>query len=119
MPTKTNIEDAAQQFLSMGVGLNGKGAVVIRSGALGAFITTTDRGGRWVEAYWQKDNISKVVDVTGKSHLLKRDARISQIHAQARGTVSWADSLQDWPWGKTCTKVGHVLTCAVWSTLNR
>jgi sugar/nucleoside kinase (ribokinase family) len=51
----------------MGVGLKGGGAVIIRSGALGAYVATRDGGGHWVDAYWTEGEAHRVVDVTGLS----------------------------------------------------
>ena len=65
-PTKENIEEAAQKFLDYGIGKDGEGAVVIRSGPLGAYVSTTAKGGKWIGAYWTEENPEKVVDVTGK-----------------------------------------------------
>lgn len=45
------------------------GFVIIRSGALGAYVASRSRPGRWFEAYWTKDDASHVVDVTGKDAL--------------------------------------------------
>ncbi|PPQ72525.1 hypothetical protein CVT24_004831, partial [Panaeolus cyanescens] len=64
-PVKSTIESAARRFLDLGVGRNGQGWVIIRSGAMGAFIQSNGTEGRWIEAYWTKENIDKVVDVTG------------------------------------------------------
>lgn len=64
-PTKATVEDAAQRFLDIGVGADGTGAVIIRSGAMGAFVATREKGGRWVPAYWKPEDVHKVVDVTG------------------------------------------------------
>ncbi|KAL4241454.1 hypothetical protein ABKN59_000240 [Abortiporus biennis] len=63
--TKALVEQAASRFLELGVGPNGDGAVIIRSGSLGAYITTRKLGGKWVDAFWNSDNIEQVVDVTG------------------------------------------------------
>jgi len=38
--------------------------VIIRSGAMGAYVATRAKGGKWVDAFWT-DNKDKVVDVTG------------------------------------------------------
>lgn len=64
--TRARIEDACSQLLEMGVGKEGKGAVIIRSGELGAYVKQVERGGLWVDAYWGGDRAEKVVDVTGK-----------------------------------------------------
>ncbi|TFK76126.1 Ribokinase-like protein [Pluteus cervinus] len=63
-PSKQSIEQAAQRFLDLGVGVNGKGAVIVRSGAMGSFVKTHDAGGLWIDAFWTGTE-SKVVDVTG------------------------------------------------------
>ncbi|KAG0705445.1 Ribokinase-like protein [Suillus ampliporus] len=64
--TKTAVEDAASEFLKMGVGKGNSGSIIIRSGALGAYVMTSDRQGRWIDAFWSSaENIDKVVDVTG------------------------------------------------------
>ncbi|CAA7260172.1 unnamed protein product [Cyclocybe aegerita] len=65
--SKDAIEKAADQFLDMGVGENGDGWVVIRSGPLGAYIKSRKTSGSWVEAFWTAENAEKVVDVTGKA----------------------------------------------------
>ncbi|KAF8917788.1 Ribokinase-like protein [Mucidula mucida] len=64
-PTKETIEEAAQKFLDIGVGGDGEGAVIIRSGELGAYVSTRSKGGKWMDAYWTASNPEKVVDVTG------------------------------------------------------
>jgi sugar/nucleoside kinase (ribokinase family) len=66
LPTKQSVEHAATKFLDMGVGKAGAGCVIIRSGAMGAYVTTREKGGQWVDAYWI-DNKEKVIDVTGRS----------------------------------------------------
>ena len=68
--TKVMIEDACSQFLAMGVGKEGKGAVIIRSGELGAYVKQAGKEGLWVDAYWGGDHPEKVVDVTGKGGAL-------------------------------------------------
>jgi len=48
------------------VGKDGHGHVVIRSGALGAYVASRARpGGAWVDAFWTPSDADKVVDVTG------------------------------------------------------
>lgn len=64
--TKASIEKAAADFLALGVGDRGEGCVIIRSGALGAFILTKARGGQWIDAFYTDKDSSKIVDVTGK-----------------------------------------------------
>jgi len=63
--TRVMIEDTCSQFLAMGVGREGKGAVIIRSGELGAYVRQVGKEGLWVDAYWGGDRPEKVVDVTG------------------------------------------------------
>lgn len=68
-PNRQNVESAARQFLDFGVGHGGRGAVVIRSGALGAYTVRREHGGRWTVAYWTSEDSEKVVDVTGEAHI--------------------------------------------------
>lgn len=63
-PSKILIEEAARRLLAFGVGPSGQGSVIVRSGALGAFVLT-QQGGRWIDAFWMVDDADKVVDVTG------------------------------------------------------
>jgi sugar/nucleoside kinase (ribokinase family) len=73
--TRSMIEDAAHRFLDLGVGsaraAPNTGCVLVRSAELGAYVVTRPPGekqgyhGRWVDAYWTKDDEAKVVDVTG------------------------------------------------------
>jgi len=63
--SKVGIEEAAKEFLGFGVGYEGSGWVIIRSGALGAFVTSRDIEGAWVDAFWTAADVDKVVDVTG------------------------------------------------------
>jgi len=63
--TQPKIEEAAVKFLDYGVGDSGKGSVVIRSGALGAYVASRTSKGRWVEAFWGPNDLHHVVDVTG------------------------------------------------------
>ncbi|KIP12869.1 hypothetical protein PHLGIDRAFT_20867 [Phlebiopsis gigantea 11061_1 CR5-6] len=64
-PTRSLVEHACQQFLDMGVGPGGTGAVIIRSGSMGAFVSTRAKGGRWIPAFWGPEDAEHVVDVTG------------------------------------------------------
>lgn len=70
-PTKAIIEQAAHQLLELGIGESGRGCVIIRSGALGAFVKTRERGGAWVDAFWKHKDTGKIVDVTGGSLLFE------------------------------------------------
>ena len=65
-PTKATVELACTRFLELGVGKDGKGHVVIRSGPLGAYVASRERPGKWVEAFWSEAYVQKVVDVTGE-----------------------------------------------------
>ncbi|KAL0580763.1 hypothetical protein V5O48_001228 [Marasmius crinis-equi] len=60
-PTKASIEEAANIFVELGA----KEAVVIRSGGLGAYVLTKEKGGKWIPAFWSSDDANEVVDVTG------------------------------------------------------
>ncbi|KIJ70310.1 hypothetical protein HYDPIDRAFT_35709, partial [Hydnomerulius pinastri MD-312] len=63
--TRDTVQTAAARFLELGVGDSGTGCVIIRSGALGAYVATRAEGGRWVDAFWTLHDSEKVVDVTG------------------------------------------------------
>lgn len=64
--TKELVEEACCRFLEMGVGPNGTGHVIIRSGALGACVAQRGQPFSWIDAYWSgPEGASKVVDVTG------------------------------------------------------
>ncbi|KIJ56538.1 hypothetical protein M422DRAFT_22703 [Sphaerobolus stellatus SS14] len=60
-----SVEWACREFLAFGVGKDGEGSIVIRSGSLGACIANRSQPIRWVDAFWQQDNIDKIADVTG------------------------------------------------------
>lgn len=64
-PTKELVEQACGRLLDMGVGLDGKGSVIIRSGAMGACIGSRGQPYTWVEAFWDENHSDRVVDVTG------------------------------------------------------
>lgn len=70
-PSRSTIEQAADVFLQFGVGEKGAGSVVIRSGGLGAYAKSRERGGVWIEAYWSEKDAGKIVDVTGESFMLR------------------------------------------------
>ena len=59
------IEKATDDFLDIGVGKEGSGWVLIRCGALGAYIKSRTTKGQWIEAFWTEEDLDKVVDVTG------------------------------------------------------
>jgi hypothetical protein len=69
LPTKTVVEYAANKFLDMGVDQAGEGCVIIRSGAMGAYVATRAKGGQWFDAFWI-NNTEKIIDVTGRSYSL-------------------------------------------------
>ncbi|KAF5393902.1 hypothetical protein D9757_000213 [Collybiopsis confluens] len=59
--SRSSVEQAAARLLELGA----KDTVIIRSGALGAYVLTRKAGGRWIEAFWTESDASKIVDVTG------------------------------------------------------
>ncbi|KAI0334711.1 Ribokinase-like protein [Cubamyces sp. BRFM 1775] len=90
-PTKELVEDACRRFLDIGVGPNGTGAVVIRSGAMGACVAQRGQALFWVDAYWcGPESSDKVVDVTGAcltSNIGRRGAGNSFLGGLAAGLV--------------------------------
>jgi len=64
-PSRKLIEEAAHRFLELGVGADGKGCVIIRSGSMGACVAQKDQPMRWVPAFWTSKDEDKIVDVTG------------------------------------------------------
>ncbi|RDB23298.1 Uncharacterized protein C16C9.01c [Hypsizygus marmoreus] len=64
-PTRASIEEAASCFLDYGIGDNGSGHVIIRSGEMGAYVKSRERKGIWIEAYWKGEHEARIVDVTG------------------------------------------------------
>lgn len=60
------IEQACARFLDLGIGRNGQGYVVIRSGGIGAYVASRTRAGLWVEAFWSEADADKIIDVTGE-----------------------------------------------------
>ena len=65
-PTKELIEAACAKFLEFGVGRDGEGHVIIRSGPMGSYVASRKKAGIWVDAYWKSEkNPEKIVDVTG------------------------------------------------------
>jgi len=69
--TRESVEVAAARFLELGEDNTGPKCVIIRSGALGAYVATKTGGGQWVDAFWTAEDSIKVVDVTGE---FKKDA---------------------------------------------
>lgn len=69
-PTKESIESACSKLLNMGVGKGGNGYVIIRSGAMGAFVACREKKGQWVNAYWNEDESAHIVDVTGRRNMI-------------------------------------------------
>lgn len=66
-PSRESIELAARKFLEIGVGQDKTGWVIIRSGALGAYMKSQVTKGAWVDAYWTREDSHKIIDVTGRS----------------------------------------------------
>jgi len=65
-PTQSIVEAVCSEFLEYGVGPQGLGTVIIRSGAMGAYVANLKDGGKWVPAFWsEEDGLAHVVDVTG------------------------------------------------------
>ena len=94
-PSKSVIEDAADKFLRFGVGSEGSGWVIVRSGELGAYIKSRTTSGRWIEAFWTPKDADKVVDVTGMFALVCSDWSFIIIMNRCRkqlsgGFGSWA-----------------------------
>jgi hypothetical protein len=69
-PSRESIELAAHKLIEIGVGQDKTGWVIIRSGALGAYMKSEMTKGSWVDAYWTEENNHKVVDVTGHFELI-------------------------------------------------
>ncbi|RSH89847.1 hypothetical protein EHS25_001833 [Saitozyma podzolica] len=59
------IESLIVHLLSLGVGPDGSGAVVVRCGRLGCVVGTREGGVRWIPAYWAAQDEGRVKDVTG------------------------------------------------------
>ncbi|KAJ7095176.1 Ribokinase-like protein [Mycena belliarum] len=64
-PSRDLIEEAARKFLGLGVGVEGKGCVIIRSGSMGACVAKRDEAPRWIPAFWTSKDADRIVDVTG------------------------------------------------------
>lgn len=90
-PTKITVENACARFLELGVGKDGKGHVVIRSGSLGAYVASRERPGKWIDAFWTEVDTQKIVDVTGTIHSsLSRALLFSLIrYVKARVIAFW------------------------------
>ena len=63
-PLMRTIEAAADTFLTYNIG-GGSGWVIIRSGALGAYIKSQKAEGQWINAFWTAKDKDRIVDVTG------------------------------------------------------
>lgn len=63
-PTKETIEAAADRFLTYNIN-GGSGWVIIRSGAMGAYVKSRETRGSWINAFWTSNDSNRVVDVTG------------------------------------------------------
>ncbi|KAF8351103.1 Ribokinase-like protein [Amanita rubescens] len=57
-------ETAADRFLAYNIG-RGSGWIIIRSGAMGAYIKNQKADGQWINAFWTPEDQDKIVDVTG------------------------------------------------------
>jgi hydroxymethylpyrimidine/phosphomethylpyrimidine kinase len=66
-PTRGTIEKACAQFLEFGVGKNGQGWIIIRSGHLGACVAKRGETLLWIDAFFQDkdEKEGRIVDVTG------------------------------------------------------
>jgi len=59
--TTAKVEEAARIFIQ-----DVKSCVIIRSGAMGAYgLRKGAKEGKWIDAFWTKEDVDKVVDVTG------------------------------------------------------
>ena len=108
--TKPAIEDAAARLLALGVGLGGSGWVIVRSGALGAYVASRQRRGEWVDAYWAPaDAPAKIVDVTGACSSLARQCARASLRSQVLGTAF----LAGWPpaWRSRAGTCSNVSLC--------
>ncbi len=63
-PQRQTIETAADRFLAYNIG-GGSGWIIIRSGAMGAYIKNKKADGQWINAFWTPEEQDKIVDVTG------------------------------------------------------
>ena len=66
-PSRESIELATDKFLEIGIGRNETGWVIIRSGALGAYMKSKMTKGMWIQAFWTAQDDNKIVDVTGRA----------------------------------------------------
>lgn len=84
-PNKSIIEKAARKFLDFGIGNEGHGSVVVRSGELGAYVKSRGKNGVWVDAYWteSQEGAQHVVDVTGERCVcfLILEGQLSRVQA--------------------------------------
>ncbi|KAH6915139.1 Ribokinase-like protein [Coprinopsis sp. MPI-PUGE-AT-0042] len=80
--TKDSIERAASSFLDFSIGEDGKGWVIIRSGAMGAYVRSRGRPGRWIEAYWTPEDEKRIVDVTGAGNAFLGGLAAGLKHAE-------------------------------------
>ncbi len=63
--TRPTVERLIRYLLSLGVGRDGQGIVVVRCGRLGSCVGTSRRGLHWVPAYFRGPEQVRVKDVTG------------------------------------------------------
>ena len=114
--TKHAIEDAAARLLALGVGREGSGWVIVRSGALGAYVASRQRRGEWVDAYWAPaDAPAKIVDVTGAFFFPSHAAavRAGLITVSSRSQVLGTAFLEGWPlaWRSRAGTCSNVSLC--------
>ena len=88
-PTRDTIQRACSRFLELGVGEGARGYVIVRSGALGAYIGTRGKDGAWVDAFWGENDFDKIIDVTGMYSVVGLSCH--NDHSQVRETLFWED----------------------------
>lgn len=59
-------------MLSIGVGEEGNGSVVVRCGRVGCVVGTRRRGIKWFPAYWEEEDEDRVKDVTGGEYIYRK-----------------------------------------------
>ncbi|KAI9749009.1 MAG: hypothetical protein M1835_001662 [Candelina submexicana] len=84
------VKEYASAFVSSGVGAAGQGAVVIRAGEHGCFITSTTQIPKWLPPYYNKEAVAtlgdkssdKVVDPTGAGNAFLGGFAIGLLESQ-------------------------------------
>lgn len=97
--TRRSIETLLLALLDFGIGPQGQGCVVVRSGRLGACVGTRARGLQWVPAFYCHKRQDHVVDVTG-----------GERQSQSKIDISRQCIL-----GRLCCRFG----CRGWRSLHR